>query len=119
MSDFIRKIDKKPSFAKENYFKGFSFLKENNQIDLDYIDMTYGHDWYQIDTEATHIYYILNGSGEAKIAGERYTLETGLVVEIPKIQNGHLKVILKCWRFQFQNSIQKLVSIQKRMTYRS
>ena len=46
--------------------------------------MTYGHDWYQIDTEATHIYYILNGSGEAKIAGERYTLETGLVVEIPK-----------------------------------
>ena len=84
MSDFIRKIDKKPSFAKENYFKWFSFLKENNQIDLDYIDMTYGHDWYQIDTEATHIYYILNGSGEAKIAGERYTLETGLVVEIPK-----------------------------------
>ena len=84
MNNFIRKIDEKPSFEKENYFKGYSFLQENSQMDLDYIDMTYGHDYYQIDTEATHIYYILDGQGEAKIAEERTYLEKGLVVEIPK-----------------------------------
>lgn len=84
MSDFIKKIDKKPSFEKENYFKGYSFLKENRQMDLDYIIMNYGHDFYQIDAVSTHIYYILDGQGEANIAGERYNLEKGLVVEIPK-----------------------------------
>lgn len=38
MSDFIRKINEKPFFEKENYFKGYQFLEENEQIDLDHID---------------------------------------------------------------------------------
>ena len=84
MGDFIRKINEKQSFEKENYFKGYQFLEENEQIDLDYIDMSYGHDYYQIDTEATHIYYILEGQGKAEIAGEKYDIEKGLVVEIHK-----------------------------------
>ena len=84
MGEFIRKINEKPSFEKENYFKGYQFLEENEQIDLDYIDMSYGHDYYQIDTEATHIYYILDGHGKAEIAGEKYNLEKVVVVEIPK-----------------------------------
>lgn len=78
MGDFIRKINEKPSFDKENYFKGYQFLEENEQIDLDYIDMSYGHDYYQIDTEATHIYYILEGQGKAEIAGEKYDIEKGI-----------------------------------------
>ena len=31
MSDFIRKINEKPSFEKENYFKGKKMLKVYNK----------------------------------------------------------------------------------------
>lgn len=31
MSDFIRKINEKPSFEKENYFKGYQFLEKTNK----------------------------------------------------------------------------------------
>lgn len=72
-------------------------MKENNQIDLDYVDMIYGHDFYQIDKEATHIYYILDGEGKAKIADEKYDLKKGIVIEIPKntewVFKGKLKML--------------------------
>lgn len=80
--EYIKKFPKEVSFETKNFFKGYQ-LSEKLGIEVDYIDMINGHEFYQKESESIHIYYILEGSGIASINGDVYEIESGDTVEIP------------------------------------
>jgi len=63
---------------------GYSFgpLKQKD-IDIYYIEVEKGHDTFMISKKITRTYYILNGSGYFTIAGRRYDVRPGMLVEVP------------------------------------
>lgn len=79
---YINKFPKEVSFENGEFFKGYE-LSKNLGVEVDYIDMMNGHEFYQIESESIHIYYILEGSGKAKINDVIYEIEAGDSVEIP------------------------------------
>lgn len=97
MKEYIKKFPDKPTFSKEGYFDGYILSEKNLGVEVDYIDMHKGHEFYQIETKCTHFYYIIEGSGVANINNEIYAIEKGDTIEIP-IQTefafkGNLKMI--------------------------
>src|ERR1700739_74831 len=52
-------------------------------IEVCYIDVTQGHDTFQISRKITRLYYVLSGSGYFTIAGERHEVGPGALVEVP------------------------------------
>ena len=83
MSDYVKKFPEEPSFEKGKFFKGFILSDGKLGVEMDYIDMFDGHEFYQKESESIHLYYILEGSGKANINGGIYELKTGDTIEIP------------------------------------
>lgn len=56
-----------------------------NQKDLEiyYIEVEKGHDFFMISRKITRTYYILSGSGSFTIANAKYAVEEGMLVEVP------------------------------------
>ncbi|MCI8546286.1 MAG: hypothetical protein HFJ44_03545 [Clostridia bacterium] len=80
--EYVKKFPKEVSFETKDFFKGYQ-LSSKLGIEVDYIDMINGHEFYQKEAESVHIYYILEGSGIASINEKMYKLESGDTVEIP------------------------------------
>lgn len=83
MSDYVKKFPEEPSFEKETFFRGFILSDGKLGVEMDYIDMLEGHEFYQKETESIHLYYILEGNGKASINNNIYKLEAGDTIEIP------------------------------------
>ena len=83
MKEFIKKFPKEPSFERGRFFKGFILSDGKLGIEMDYIDMLDGHEFYQKETESIHLYYILEGNGKASIDNNIYEFEAGDTIEIP------------------------------------
>lgn len=52
-------------------------------VEVCYIDVTQGHDTFQISRKIRRIYYVLSGDGCFIVDGERYEVVPGTLVEIP------------------------------------
>lgn len=83
VNKYIKKFPQSPDFEQSNFFKGYYLSEGKLGIEVDYIDMITGHQYYQKETESIHIYYILEGKGLANINGETYELSKGDTIEIP------------------------------------
>ena len=83
MNKYIKKFPQSPDFEQSNFFKGYYLSKGNLGIEVDYIDMITGHQYYQKETKSIHIYYILEGKGVANINNETYKISKGDTIEIP------------------------------------
>lgn len=83
MNQYIKKISKIPDFQQNGFFKGYYLINRNSGIEVDYIDMMTGHQYYQKETESIHIFYIIKGKGLADINHKVYPIESGDIVEIP------------------------------------
>lgn len=83
MNEYIKKFPNKPSFVRGTGFKGYTLSDGKYGVELDYIDMMEGHEFYQKESESVHIYFILEGNGKADINGKIYEIETGDTIEIP------------------------------------
>ena len=83
MNDYIRKISNVPDFEQKDYFKGYFLSTGKLGVEVYYIEMESGHQFYQKESKSIHIYYILEGSGIASIDGNKYDIEKGDTVEIP------------------------------------
>lgn len=81
--EYIKKFPKEESFERDMFFKGYTLSDGSLGLEMDYIDMLNGHEFYQIESESIHIYYILEGSGKANINGTIYDIESGDTIEIP------------------------------------
>jgi SAM-dependent methyltransferase len=70
-----------------------------SQKDLEvyYIDVEKGHDVFMISKRIVRIYYVISGSGYFTIAGRRYDVSPGILVEVPpKVEycySGKMKLI--------------------------
>ncbi len=78
--EYIKKFPKEASFERGTFFKGYALSDGNLGVEIDYIDMMTGHEFYQTESESIHIYYILEGSGNN---GTIYDIESGDTIEIP------------------------------------
>lgn len=83
MDKYIKKFPKTPDFERNGYFRGYYLSEGKLGVEVDYIDMIVGHEYYQKETESIHIYYILEGTGIANINGSMYQIESGDTIEIP------------------------------------
>jgi SAM-dependent methyltransferase len=71
---------------------------KKNDIDVYYVDVTSGHDFFMISKKITRIYYILEGCGYFTIANRRYDVGKGMLVEVPpKVEycySGQMKLVI-------------------------
>lgn len=82
MNKFIYQKPEKPSFSR-NGFAGYNFAVENKNLEIYFIDSRTGHGRKAISGSITHLYYILEGSGEFEIENKIYPVSQGEVVEVP------------------------------------
>jgi SAM-dependent methyltransferase len=72
------------------------FIK--NDIDVYYVDVTSGHDFFMISKKITRIYYVLEGDGYFTIDNRRYDVSKGMLVEVPpKVEycySGQMKLVI-------------------------
>jgi len=91
------KLPKKPTI-KQKGLKGYQFPLENKNIEIDYVDVSQGHDNYIISKKCTHIYYVLEGAGEFELDGKVQKVKEGSMVEIlPNVEftySGKMKLLL-------------------------
>ena len=83
MSSYIKQKPEHPSFQKAGYFDGYVLSQLRNQMEIDYIDMYTGHDYYGIEEKNNRVYYILEGEGMACINQEKSPIKAGDIIEIP------------------------------------
>src|ERR1700751_2536124 len=62
---------------------GYSFGPLNHDLEVYYIEVEKGHDVFMISKKITRLYYVLSGSGYFTIAGDRYDVGPGMLVEAP------------------------------------
>jgi len=95
--DYVYSLPASTSFDGEGLF-GYTFgpLKQKN-LEIYYIEVKKGHDTFMISKKITRTYYILCGSGHFTIAGHRYDVNSGMLVEVPpKVEysySGTMKLI--------------------------
>lgn len=82
MSGYIRELPSEPTFIQKG-FKGYRYLIENTEVEINYIDVTQGHDNYEISNKCSHFYYVLEGEGIFEIGGEKYEAKPNMFIEIP------------------------------------
>jgi chemotaxis methyl-accepting protein methylase len=86
-----------PSFTGKGLSEfRFGSLNDRN-VDICYIDVSQGHDTFQISRKIGRFYYVLSGSGYFTIGGHQYNVVPGMIVEVPpKIEysySGAMKLI--------------------------
>jgi len=95
--DYIRKTLAEPSFT-QNGLKGYKFNLLSKELGLYFIDCFKGHDKYNINKESTHIYHILEGSGQFCINNNKIDVNKDDVIEIPPnsefVFAGNMKLML-------------------------
>lgn len=95
--EYVKKAPKVPSFSKDG-MDGYSFEIENKNISIDIEDVYKGHDRYCTNTQSTHIYYVLEGSGKFKINNKLFDVKQDDLIEIPKntefVFSGKMKLLL-------------------------
>jgi hypothetical protein len=52
-------------------------------LDVYYIEVEKGHEFFMISKKITRLYYVLSGNGYFTINGERYDVRSGMIVEVP------------------------------------
>jgi len=63
---------------------GYIFGPLNDpSVEVCYVDVTQGHDTFQISRKISRIYYVLSGGGYFTITGEQHQVAGGMVVEVP------------------------------------
>jgi len=71
------------SFTGKGLF-GYTFGPLNQRdLEIYYIKVEKGHDFFMISKKITRIYYILSGSGYFTIGNEKYDVQDGMLVEVP------------------------------------
>jgi chemotaxis methyl-accepting protein methylase len=84
------------SFEGDGLF-GYTFGPLKNDVDFYYIEVTHGHDTFMISQKIARTYYILSGNGYFTIAGDKYEVGPGMLVEVPpKVEysySGQMKII--------------------------
>lgn len=83
MTNYLKKLPSEPSFKNKDFFEGYILNSKNPEIEMDYINMFKGHEYYQLETESIHLFYILEGEGIASIGGKRFNVGKGDIIEIP------------------------------------
>jgi chemotaxis methyl-accepting protein methylase/mannose-6-phosphate isomerase-like protein (cupin superfamily) len=63
---------------------GYTFgpLKQKD-LEIYYVEVEKGHDVFMVSKKITRTYYVASGSGYFTIAGERYNVTAGMLVEVP------------------------------------
>jgi len=82
----MRHVHPLPAFSSfsSTGLTGYIFGPLNDpKVEVCYIDVTQGHDTFQISRKITRIYYVLSGSGYFIISGQRYDVGPGVLVEVP------------------------------------
>ena len=94
---FIKELPDKPSFSQKG-LDGFKYLLQNKKVDINIVEVHQGHDNYIISKKCTHFYYILEGTGEFDVKGEKYQVNPGMLIEIPTeieyTYSGKMKILL-------------------------
>ncbi|MGO8927549.1 MAG: CheR family methyltransferase [Limisphaerales bacterium] len=63
---------------------GYTFGPLNqNDLEIYYIEVQKGHDFFMISKKITRTYYIISGSGYFTIANQKYDVQAGMLVEVP------------------------------------
>ncbi len=73
----------RPSFTY-NGLSGYTFGPLRTQrAEIQYLDVSKGHDTYQISKSVTRVYYVISGNGYFTINGARCEVVPGVVIEVP------------------------------------
>jgi SAM-dependent methyltransferase/mannose-6-phosphate isomerase-like protein (cupin superfamily) len=71
------------SFTGKGLF-GYTFGPLNQKdLEIYYIKVEKGHDFFMVSKKIIRTYYILSGSGYFTIANEKYDVQAGMLVEVP------------------------------------
>lgn len=97
---FIHTLPTSTSFRGKGLF-GYAFgpLQQRN-VEVLYIESEKGHDTFFVSKRVTRIYYVIAGSGSFTIDGRRYSVSSGVLVEIPpKVEysySGRMTLLALC-----------------------
>ena len=79
---YIHSVPASASFRGRG-LSGYAFGPLRQDLDVYYVKVESGHDTFMISKRIARTYYVLCGSGYFTIAGSRYDVEPGLLVEVP------------------------------------
>lgn len=82
MNDYIKNLPAQPTYEQRG-LKGYKLALQNKDMEIYYVDVSQGHDNYEISKKCTHIYYILEGEGSFEIDGKISIVKIGELIEIP------------------------------------
>jgi len=63
---------------------GYTFgpMKQKD-LEIYYVEVEKGHDVFMVSKKITRTYYVASGSGYFTIGGERYDVDSGMLIEVP------------------------------------
>jgi SAM-dependent methyltransferase/mannose-6-phosphate isomerase-like protein (cupin superfamily) len=79
---YVHSLPDTPSITDKG-LTGYEFGPLGLNFEVHYIDVVKGHDTFQISKKITRAYYVLSGSGYFTIAGQRFDVSPGVLVEVP------------------------------------
>lgn len=82
MTQYIKKLPKKPTFRKEG-FDGYCYPLEDTNISITLEDSFQKHDTYCTNVKKPSIYYVTEGEGKFIIQDEEYNVKKEDIIEIP------------------------------------
>jgi chemotaxis methyl-accepting protein methylase len=105
---YVYKLPVSVSFRAKG-LRGYSFgLMKQKDLEILYVESEKGHDAFLICQGITRTYYILSGNGNFTINGQPYSVDPGVVVEIPPgveySYSGHMTLLVFCKRHGFRRS---------------
>lgn len=81
MNDFVKNLPAQPTYEQRG-LKGYKLPLQNKDMELYYVDVSQGHDNYEISKKCTHIYYIFEGEGKFEIDGIVSDVGKGELIEV-------------------------------------
>lgn len=79
---YVYSLPDVPSFAGKG-LTGYTFGPLNQDLEVHYIDVSKGHDTFQISKRIARTYYVLSGTGYFTIDNIRYDIAPGMLIEVP------------------------------------
>src|SRR5215813_12661605 len=80
---YIYTLPKSTSFVGQG-LSGYTFGPlSQKDLEVYFINVEKGHDVFMISRKITRTYYVLSGAGYFMIAGDKYNVTAGMLVEIP------------------------------------
>jgi len=94
---YVHPLPDTPAFTDKG-LTGYEFGPLRLDLEVFYVDVIKGHDTFQISKKVSRVYYVLSGDGYFTIAGQRFDVSPGVLVEIPtKVEysySGSMQLIL-------------------------